>query len=86
MDELAAVAGLSPYHFIRVFRRATGMPPHAWLMQYRARMARNLLGLAVPIADAACRAGFADQSHLNRVFKRLFGYTPGQYSNSVQDA
>lgn len=86
VDELAAIAGLSPYHFIRVFRGATGMPPHAWLMQYRARMAAALLRQGVPIADAACRAGFADQSHLNRVFKRLFGYTPGQYSNSVQDA
>jgi AraC-like DNA-binding protein len=86
VDELAAVAGLSPYHFIRVFCRATGLPPHAWLMQYRARMAQAMLRRGIPIADAACRAGFADQSHLNRVFKRLFGYPPGQYSNSVQDA
>ena len=86
VDELAAVAGLSPYHFIRVFCRATGLPPHAWLMQYRARTAQAMLRRGIPIADAACGAGFADQSHLNRVFKRLFGYTPGQYSNSVQDA
>lgn len=86
ITELAAVAGLSPFHFIRVFTRATGLPPHAWLMQYRARRARGMLRRGLPIADAACRAGFADQSHLNRIFKRLFGYTPGQFSNSIQDA
>jgi AraC-like DNA-binding protein len=54
-------------------------------MQYRARKAQAMLRRGIPIADAACQAGFADQSHLNRIFKRLFGYTPGQYSNSVQD-
>ena len=86
LEDLAAAAALSPFHFIRVFTRATGLPPHAWLMQYRAHRARVMLRQGLPIDDAACRAGFADQSHLNRVFKRLFGYTPGQYSNSVQDA
>ena len=86
IQDLAAVACLSPYHFIRVFARQTGLPPHAWLMQLRARKARDMLARGVAIADAACLAGFSDQSHLTRIFKRLLGYTPGQFSNSVQDA
>jgi len=86
IGQLAGVACLSPYHFIRVFSRQTGLPPHAWLMQLRARKARELLLRGISIADAACMTGFTDQSHLNRIFKRLMGYTPGQFSNSVQDA
>lgn len=86
VGQLAGVACLSPYHFIRVFSRYTGLPPHAWLMQLRARKAREMLEQGVSIADAACMAGFTDQSHLTRIFKRLMGYTPGQLRNSVQDA
>ena len=55
-------------------------------MQLRARKAREMLQRGISIADAACMTGFTDQSHLNRIFKRLMGYTPGQFSNSVQDA
>jgi AraC-like DNA-binding protein len=82
---LAGIACLSPYHFIRVFSRQTGLTPHAWLMQLRARKARELLRLGLPIADAAAQTGFADQSHLTKTFKRILGYTPGQLRNSVQD-
>ena len=86
LAELAGVACLSPYHFIRVFARHTGLTPHAWLMQLRARKAGELLRQGAGIAQAAASAGFADQSHLNRTFKRLLGYTPGQFRNSVQGA
>lgn len=86
LAELADVACLSPYHFIRVFARHTGLTPHAWLMQLRARKAHEMLRQGAPIAQAAAGAGFADQSHLNRTFKRLLGYTPGQFRNSVQGA
>ncbi len=85
IEQLAAVACLSPFHFIRVFSRHTGLPPHAWLMQLRVRKVQEMLWRGIPIVDAACQAGFTDQSHLNRVFKRLLGFTPGQFSNSVQD-
>ncbi len=86
LADLAGVACLSPYHFIRVFSRHTGLTPHAWLMQLRARKARELLRQGTPIADAAAQAGFADQSHLTKAFKRLLGYTPGHFRNSVQGA
>jgi AraC-like DNA-binding protein len=85
IDTLASIACLSPYHFIRVFTRQTGLTPHAWLMQLRARKAKELLALGLPIADAALQTGFADQSHLTKIFKRIMGYTPGQLRNSVQD-
>ena len=67
VDTLAAIACLSPYHFIRVFTRQTGLTPHAWLMQLRARKAKELLALGLPIADAAaadrlCRPEPSDQN------------------------
>lgn len=86
IDTLAGIACLSPYHFIRTFSGQTGLTPHAWLMQLRARKAKALLDRGLPIADVAAQTGFADQSHLSRSFKRFLGYTPGQYRNSVQDA
>lgn len=82
--ELADAACLTPWHFIRVFARRTGLTPHAWLMQRRAQEAAKLLRQGEGIAAAAARTGFADQSHMTRVFKRLFGHTPGQLRNSVQ--
>jgi len=84
--DLAAVAHLSPFHFIRVFQEQTGLPPHAYLMQTRVRRAQALLKQGRRIVDAACATGFADQSHLTKHFKRALGYTPGQYRNSIQDA
>jgi len=86
LADLARIACLSPYHFIRVFSRHTGLTPHAWLMQLRARKARELLRQGAPIAAAAAQAGFADQSHLTKTFKLLLGYTPGHFRNSVQGA
>jgi len=84
--DLASVAHLSPFHFIRVFQAQTGMPPHAYLMQTRVRRARALLTQGWRIVDAAYETGFVDQSHLTKHFKRTLGYSPGQYRNSVQDA
>ena len=83
--ELAAVAGLSPFHFIRVFKTHKGLPPHAYLMQVRTQRARQRLRQGDPPADAAAVSGFTDQSHFTRHFKQLFGITPGRYRNSVQD-
>lgn len=85
IEKVAAVAGLSPYHFIRVFGRHTGLPPHTCLTQVRVRRARAMLKAGQTVATAACAVGFADQSHLNRHFKRLTGITPGKYRRIVQD-
>jgi AraC-like DNA-binding protein len=88
LAQLAAVAGLSPFHLARVFREAIGLPPHTYLDQVRVERAKGLLAAGLPIARAAADVGFADQSHLSRRFKRLVGVTPGQYragSKNVQD-
>jgi AraC-like DNA-binding protein len=86
IDRLAAEAGLSPFHFIRVFRREVGLPPHAYLSQLRVRKAKALLARGERLAAAALAVGFVDQSHLNRHFKRITGFTPGHYRRIVQDA
>ncbi|NBA94036.1 AraC family transcriptional regulator [Pseudomonas sp. R5(2019)] len=79
LEQLASAVNLSPFHFARVFRRATGMPPHGWLMQQRIAHARGLLGQGCLPLEVATRLGFADQSHLNRQFKKVYGVSPGVY-------
>jgi AraC-like DNA-binding protein len=85
LDDLSQITHLSRYHLIRVFRKAVGIPPHAYLRQVRIMRAKELLANGQRIADIAVQTGFTDQSHLTRWFKRLWGFTPGQYRNSVQD-
>lgn len=82
--DLALVANMSPFHLIRVFSRGIGISPHAYLNQARVRRARKLLAAGWSIAATACETGFVDQSHLTRHFKRIWGITPGQYSNFIQ--
>ncbi len=79
LEELARAVGLSAFHFARVFRRATGLPPHSWLMQRRLEQARALLRNGCAPLTVAMQLGFADQSHLSRQFKQAYGVAPGQY-------
>lgn len=83
LDEMAALANLSPYYLIRVFRSEVGLPPHAYLEQVRIHRARQFLRTGAPLADVAFNTGFVDQSHFTRHFKKLVGITPGQYLLSV---
>jgi AraC-like DNA-binding protein len=76
---LARIAGLSRSHFIRAFRRETGLAPHSYLMDRRFRAAGRLLGRGETPGDVAAACGFFDQSHLNRVFKARMAVTPGAY-------
>lgn len=79
LEQLAATVNLSPFHFARVFRRATGLPPHAWLKQRRLEQARALLRAGCAPLVVAMQLGFADQSHLSRQFKQSYGVSPGEY-------
>jgi AraC-like DNA-binding protein len=79
LEALAGVARLSPFHLVRVFRNEVGLPPHQYQLLVRVERARDLLRRGTPIAEAAYEAGFADQSHLTRCFKRFIGVTPGRY-------
>ncbi|WP_238014018.1 AraC family transcriptional regulator [Dactylosporangium sp. AC04546] len=85
LRELAAGVELSPYHMLRVFRDATGFPPHAWLVLERVCRARHLLAAGHTPAEVGSAVGFADQAHLTRWFKRVTGVTPAAFRNSVQD-
>jgi AraC-like DNA-binding protein len=79
LHDLARLTGLSPYHLNRSFCRKIGIPPHAYQLQVRIARARSFLRLGRSISDTASLAGFVDQSHFTRHFKRCVGVTPGQY-------
>jgi AraC-like DNA-binding protein len=79
VSRAAARAGMSREGFSRMFARHHGMPPHAFWLMARLNHARELLRAGEGIAGVAVEAGFADQSHLGRWFRRAFGVTPGRY-------
>ncbi len=77
---LAAVCGLSPGHFAKAFKNAAGVPPHRWLLRQRVNRAREmLLKTDEPLTAIALSCGFADQSHLTRVFTRAVGTAPAAW-------
>ncbi|GHC40499.1 AraC family transcriptional regulator [Streptomyces flavofungini] len=86
LTELATELGLSRYQLLRAFRTTTGMPPYAWLAQYRVGRARGLLERGLRPAAVAGLVGFADQAHLTRWFRRVVGVTPAAYRDSVRAA
>ena len=75
---LAAVAGLSPHHFLRRFRASTGTTPRQYVIRRRVERAHRLMVEGCDIAQAAARAGFSGQSHLHHHVRRLLGVTPGE--------
>jgi AraC-like DNA-binding protein len=85
LHDLARLTRLSPYYLHRSFCRKVGMPPHAYQVQVRVSRARSFLRRGRSISDAACAAGFADQSHFTRHFKRFTGVTPGRYLRLEQE-
>lgn len=79
--ELAETAQMSPYHFIRLFKKTTAQTPHQYILQQRIKKARYLLRHGkISISEIAARVGFCDQSHFTKYFKRIVGMTPRQYS------
>lgn len=80
LEALARQAGLSPYHFARLFRQTSGESPHQFVLGQRIARARQLLETRdLPVAQIALESGFADQSHFSQVFKRQLGLTPRAY-------
>jgi AraC-like DNA-binding protein len=82
LAELAQECDLSRFQFIRAFSRATGLTPHAYLVQRRIMTARRFIAQGLPLAEAAVASGFADQSHMTRLFVRQFGISPGMYAGA----
>ena len=77
--ELAAAAELDGFVLTREFTRSMGIPPHAYHLQRRIRVAQRRLVAGESVTDVAQQLGFADQAHMTRLFKRIVGVTPGRY-------
>jgi AraC family transcriptional regulator len=87
LEQLAAVACLSPNYFVAQFKRATGLPPHQYVILRRVERARQFLlqtGTELSLAEVAAHAGFCDQSQFSHHFKRILGVTPGQFRTRVR--
>jgi AraC-like DNA-binding protein len=83
LEDIAEPVGLTAFQLIGLFRRATGLTPHAYLTQIRLNAACRGLRRGLPIADVAAGAGFYDQSALTRHFKRCYGITPRQFAKAA---
>lgn len=79
LSELAKVAGMSPFHFARVFKKEIGEPPGQYLLRRRTEHAVTLIKTSTKsLSEIAHRTGFSSQSHMTRNVKALTGTTPGQ--------
>jgi len=86
LEELAALASLSPWHFLRAFRACYHVTPHQMLMAYRLYQAKLLLARGLSAASVAASVGLSDQAHLTRAFAQRYGITPARYQKQVRDA
>lgn len=83
LENVADSVGLSRYHFLRVFKKAIGVPPHVYRTQRRIDAAKRFLRQGMPLADVALETGFTDQSHFTNKFRQFTGATPRQYLGGV---
>ena len=88
LERMAAAAHLSPYHFARRFKAATGLPPHQYVITRRVERAKQLLeeGGDLSLAAIGVRVGFSDQSQFSHHFKRIVGVTPAQFRGRARIA
>lgn len=86
LDDLARQAGVSRFHFARLFRVSTGDSPMAYLLKSRIERAKQmLLQDDRPVCEIAAALGFCDQSHLTRTFRRMTGVTPREFARRHTD-
>jgi AraC family transcriptional regulator len=84
LNELAEAAGLSPFHFAKLFKQSTGASPHQYVLQRRLERAKELLRRpAKSLSEISLETGFADQSHFTNVFRRFIGATPSKFRSSL---
>jgi AraC-like DNA-binding protein/mannose-6-phosphate isomerase-like protein (cupin superfamily) len=83
ISNLARSVDLDMRYLISLFKLGMGMPPHQFQIALRVDLAKSLIEQQLPLCEVAARAGFADQSHLNRHFRRQYGFTPGAFRKSA---
>ncbi|WP_431857144.1 helix-turn-helix domain-containing protein [Azospirillum sp.] len=84
IDDLAAVAGLSPYHFARAFKRSTGEAPHRFVLSRRIERAKALIAAGgLPLTEVATAVGFSSQSHFTLRFREVVGLTPKRFASTA---
>ena len=81
LEDLSQLVDLDRFRFLKLFKRATGMTPHAWLLRLRLERALALMRQhrQMPMTEVAHAVGFFDQSHFTRAFRRAYGVTPAQF-------
>jgi AraC family transcriptional regulator len=80
LDELAALVGLSKFHFLRAFKISIGMPPHRYLVDLRIARARDLLeSTDLSVTEIAAQVGYNDPGYLARLFRTQVGTTPASF-------
>jgi AraC family transcriptional regulator len=80
LQELATLAGLSPWYFCRAFKRETGLPPNRYILALRLdRACRLLASPGARLADVAAAVGFSSQAHFTSAFTRMLGMPPGRW-------
>lgn len=84
LEDTAEAVSLSPYHFLRLFKKSTGISPHKYMTNLKVSRARRCLQSGLNAVDIAYSLGFYDQSHFIRIFKNCTGLTPGAYLRSLQ--
>ena len=82
IEQMARDACISPFHMIREFKKAFGLTPHQFQMQCKVRKAQKLLA-EKSASEVTYDAGFYDQSHMDRCFKKLVGLSPKEYKKAV---
>lgn len=83
LAELATLCGLRTSQFAHGFKRSTGIAPYHWLAKRRVARAKSMLRGTASLADIAVASGFADQSHMSRIFSREVGMPPGKWRASM---
>jgi AraC-like DNA-binding protein len=86
LDDLSKISGLSACTVIRIFKKNTGLSPHAYLKQARLRQAMQDLRIGRSVVDVAMERGFYDQAHLSRAFKQVYGLTPAVFASQKPPA
>lgn len=79
LEEVSGAAGLSPYHFLRLFRAVLGVTPHQYLLRTRLRRAAGKLAAGAAVTEVAYQVGFGDLSNFVRTFRRAAGVPPGAF-------